>query len=166
MTQVHSFPPIAAPDATRLILGTMPGVASLTAGRYYAHQRNGFWPLLEAALGLPTGLQYEQRCQALIANRIALWDVLQGCMRPGSLDSAIERASMVPNDFSHFFAQHPQIERVYFNGQQAATIWRRLVQPVLPVHRELSLHTLPSSSPANAGMSLREKQQHWQIIGA
>jgi double-stranded uracil-DNA glycosylase len=166
MTQVHSFPPIAAADATRLILGTMPGVASLNAGRYYAHSRNGFWPLLEVVLGLQTGLDYPQRCQALIENRIALWDVLQGCMRPGSLDSAIERASMVTNDFGQFLTQHPHIERIYFNGQQAAAIWQRLVQPVLPRYCELRLYTLPSTSPANAGMSLREKQQQWQAVAA
>jgi len=164
MNEVHSFPPVAAANATRLILGSMPGVASLTAGRYYAHPRNGFWPLMEAVLGMPTGLDYTARCEVLIKQRIALWDVLQRCERPGSLDSAIARQTTVANDFATFLQQHPQIHSVYFNGQTAATLWKRLVVPMLPATLQLATQVLPSSSPAHAGMSLAEKRQRWQCV--
>lgn len=164
MTEVHSFPPVAAADATRLILGTMPGVASLTAGRYYAHPRNGFWPLLEAVLQLPAGLDYTARCEALMRHRIALWDVLQSCERPGSLDAAITRQSMVANDFVRFLQQHPQVRTVYFNGQGAVAMWKRLVAPALPSALQPATHVLPSSSPAHAGMPLAEKQKRWHIV--
>ena len=45
-----AFPPIAAPDAQLLILGSLPGEASLAARRYYAHPRNRFWHLVGAAI--------------------------------------------------------------------------------------------------------------------
>ncbi|MES2603577.1 MAG: DNA-deoxyinosine glycosylase [Pseudomonadota bacterium] len=164
MTDVHSFPPLAAPDATRLILGSMPGVASLTAGRYYAHPRNAFWPLIEGLLQLPAGLDYEQRCAALRQHRIAVWDVLQSCHRPGSLDSAIDRDSMVANDFAGFLREHPQIRRVYFNGQKAALEWKRLVAPTLAGGQGLVTSVLPSSSPAHAGLPLAEKLKRWHKL--
>lgn len=164
MSEVHSFPPVASADATRLILGTMPGVASLAAGRYYAHPRNGFWPLMEHVLALPPGLDYDSRCAALTARRIALWDVLQQCERSGSLDSAIARQSMVANDFAAFLQEHSQIRCVFFNGRSAAAFWRRLVAPVLPPALVPMTVVLPSSSPAHAGMPLAEKRLHWHKL--
>ncbi|HTQ98504.1 MAG TPA: DNA-deoxyinosine glycosylase [Candidatus Acidoferrum sp.] len=165
MTEVHSFAPIARNDATCLILGTMPGTASLAKHQYYGHRRNAFWPLLLDVLGLPADLDYDARCEALRVHRIALWDVLQCCRREGSLDSAIDPESMQANDFAGFLARHPQIRRVYFNGQPAARLWRALVHPTLPpALAALECAVLPSTSPAHAAMTLAEKRQRWHIL--
>ena len=164
MSEVHSFPPVCAPDATRLILGTMPGVASLAAGRYYAHPRNGFWPLIESVFALPYGLDYDARCAALVMRRIALWDVLQQCQRRGRLDSAIARETMVANDFAGFLREHPRLRCIYFNGQSAAGFWQKLVLPVLPPLLVPATVVLPSSSPAHAGMTLAEKRLRWHKL--
>lgn len=165
MTEVHSFPPIAAPDATRLILGTMPGEMSLARAQYYGHARNAFWPLMLDLLQLPATLDYPARCAALREHRIAVWDVLRSCHRVGSLDSAIAKDTMVANDFIAFFTAHPHIRRVCFNGGPAHQLWRRLVQPVLsPARITLDLQVLPSTSPAHAAMSLAEKRKRWHIV--
>lgn len=161
MAQVSSFPPISGPRARLLILGSMPGRASLAAQQYYAHPRNAFWPIIEVALGISRNLPYEQRCRQLVARDIAVWDVLQSCFRPGSLDADIDPASTMANDFSAFFADHPRIRRVCFNGATAQQMFRRHVLPTLPTGGVPKMVRLPSTSPAHAGMRVEQKVAEW-----
>jgi len=98
---IRSFEPIATPNARVLILGSMPGVASLEAGQYYAHPQNAFWRIMGELVGAGLEKPYDERARILKANGVALWDVLQSCIRPGSLDSDIR--DEVPNDFAAFF---------------------------------------------------------------
>ncbi|HEX2283117.1 MAG TPA: DNA-deoxyinosine glycosylase [Thermomicrobiales bacterium] len=165
MTHVQSFPPISDPTATRLILGSMPGMASLAANQYYAHPRNYFWQIIAAVLDVRPDRPYDARCRALIDHRIAVWDVLKACIRPGSLDSEIVESSIVPNDFESFLRSHTGIRTIFFNGAKAQTIYRRHVLPHLP--RDLAkIQTvrLPSTSPANASIPLPEKLSRWRVI--
>ena len=165
MSFVASFPPIARFDALICILGSMPGRASLDAAQYYAHPRNAFWPVLQSVLGIPRSLPYTERLERLKERRVALWDVLGSCARNGSLDSNIESSTIVPNDFASFFAAHPHIEALFFNGSKAETVYRREVLPLLPESsRSLKLVRLPSTSPAHAGMNFEEKRKEWMSI--
>lgn len=162
---IRSFPPLGTPHATRLVLGTMPGRASLDAGQYYAHPRNAFWPIIEGLTGLPAGSAYPLRVRALEASGIALWDVLAACFREGSLDSDIDPESARANDFAGFLAAHPRIEVIHFNGQPARKLFERLVRPVLPeACRRIALVTLPSTSPANARLTLDDKRRAWSVL--
>lgn len=163
MALIHSFPPVAAPDARILILGSIPGEASLRARQYYGHPRNLFWPILGELVGARPELPYPARLAALRAARIALWDVLQCCERTGSLDSAIEENTLIPNDFADFFARHPQIERIYFNGAKAEASFRRHVLPTMDANR-LRCWRLPSTSPANAGISPARRLEAWRAL--
>lgn len=160
--RLHAFPPLATPSATRLILGSMPGEASLHAQQYYAHPRNAFWPIMAALFGCAATAPYAARVQALHATGVAVWDVLQSCTRTGSLDTAIEPASMVANDFAAFFAAHPQITRVYFNGSKAESTFKRMVRPQLPA-LPLTYLRLPSTSPAHAALSYDKKLAAWKL---
>jgi hypoxanthine-DNA glycosylase len=165
MSQVSSFPPVAAPDARVLILGSMPGEASLRAGQYYAHQRNAFWRIMGDLLGAGAELPYVDRLARLQAAGIALWDVIADCRRSGSLDADIVKESVRANDFSGFLAAHPGVERVYFNGGAAETNFRRHVLPNLP-GTTLRMLRLPSTSPAHAARSYAEKLAAWSVIVA
>ncbi|MEI2455619.1 DNA-deoxyinosine glycosylase [Lysobacter firmicutimachus] len=157
---VRSFAPIEPPQARVLILGSMPGVASLTAGRYYAHPQNRFWPIMGRLIGAGPELAYERRIEALCAAGIAVWDVLAQCEREGSLDSAIRDDTAVANDFAGFFVRHPQVRTVLFNGAKAEQSFRRFVLPGLAAAPEL--RRLPSTSPANASQADAAKCSAWR----
>ena len=162
MQPAEGFAPIAAADARVLVLGSMPGIASLAAGRYYAHPRNAFWPIIATLCGAPEVPPPDDRPALLHAHRIALWDVLRRCRRAGSLDAAIEPDSIEPNDFAGFFARHPALRLVLFNGAAAESLFRRHVLVQTPVAEGVSLVRLPSTSPANASWSYARKLDAWR----
>lgn len=162
---VHSFEPIAGAGARTLILGSMPGKASLRARQYYAHPRNAFWRLIESLLGIPADLPYTECCARLVARRIALWDVLKACTRTSSLDSDIVESTIVANDFATFLTVHPGIDRIFFNGAKAEAVYRKRVVPSLPSPlAEIPRQRLPSTSPANASLSFDQKLARWRVI--
>ena len=154
----YSFAPITHPNARVLILGSMPGEQSLALQQYYGHPRNAFWKIIFSVLETPFSTDYEQRKSILLDNQIALWDVLEACVREGSLDSAIEQE--VANDFDSFLKAHPNIQHIFFNGQKAAKYFKQYVA----VSDHYHLVTLPSTSPAHAGMSFEKKLVEWQSI--
>ncbi|NCC33037.1 MAG: DNA-deoxyinosine glycosylase [Chloroflexia bacterium] len=159
---LHSFAPISTATAERLILGTMPSTASLAAGQYYAHPRNLFWRLMAEILGFAPEASYDERRLALQAARIAVWDVVQCCTRASSLDADIDDTSVVPNDLMTFFAHHPHIHRVCFNGAKANAIYRKHVAARMhAVRPDLVYVQLPSTSPANAAIPYARKYAAW-----
>jgi double-stranded uracil-DNA glycosylase len=161
---VHSFSPIASPDARVLVLGTMPGIVSLRAEQYYAHPRNSFWRIAGEVLGFDAGMTYEARAAAVVAAGIALWDVLRSCTRTSSLDSDIQRDTIVPNDFASFFKSHQRIRKVCFNGATAENLYLTHVRPRLENAPPCEYVRLPSTSPAHAGMPFAEKARLWGTI--
>jgi double-stranded uracil-DNA glycosylase len=154
-----SFPPVARADARVLILGTLPGQASLKAQEYYAQPQNAFWPLMGSILGAGRDLPYPERLRRLEANFVALWDVCASAHRPGSLDHKIDGASVAPNDFGSFFEQRPRIERICFNGAMAERLFLKHVAPTLSA--QFHKVRLPSTSPAHAGRSFAQKREAW-----
>lgn len=160
MTLVHSFPPVVATAARALIVGSMPGVASLQAQRYYAHPRNAFWPIVAAVGGFAADAPYAQRLAALQQRGVALWDVLQSCERRGSLDSDIAPASQRVNDFAALFAVQPGLRAVLCNGGTAHDLFVRHVAPIAPPG--LTVVRLPSTSPAHASSSFLQKLAAWR----
>ncbi|WP_462115547.1 DNA-deoxyinosine glycosylase, partial [Lysobacter xanthus] len=158
MPQLQGLPPIENPEARALILGSMPGGASLRRGLYYAHPQNLFWALMGELVGASPALPYDARVERLRASGVALWDVIGTCEREGSLDSAIRGA--IANDFGAFFAGHRALRAVLFNGATAETTFRRQVPAdVLP--SGVSLVRLPSTSPANRSLSTADKTAQW-----
>ena len=143
----------------------MPGAASLAAGQYYAHPRNHFWPIMGRLLGAGPELPYAKRVRRLKSSGIALWDVLESCVRPGSLDADIEEGSIAVNDFAGFFDAHPRIGAVFFNGAKAESAYRRHVLQGLPSPAcTLPVCRLPSTSPAYAALSLGRKLALWEML--
>ena len=98
------FPAIARADARILILGSLPSERSLHAIQYYAHPQNAFWKIMGEIAGAQG--DYNERCEALMDRGIALWDVLESSVRPGSMDADIQSKTAVANDFSSFLSDH------------------------------------------------------------
>jgi TDG/mug DNA glycosylase family protein len=162
---LESFPPIVADNPRILILGSMPGIKSLQAKKYYAHPRNLFWPFMSELLKFDLLLAYEKRIIKLQENNIALWDVLQHCHREGSLDSNIRPETMVPNDFPDFLKKHRSISRIFFNGKKSEQVFRRYVLKTIQADFPDICYTgLPSTSPANASTKRDEKFRQWQQV--
>lgn len=160
---MESFAPALRADARVLVLGSMPGAASLAAGQYYAHPRNAFWPIMGALFDAGAPLPYAERLRRLTAAGVALWDVVASCTRPGSLDSAIVPASVVVNDLPGVLAGCPALRHVFFNGSAAEAAFRRHL-PELAQAPQLTLTRLPSTSPAHAGLGFEAKLAAWQVV--
>lgn len=161
--QSFGFPPISSPSARVLILGSLPGRLSLERGEYYANPQNAFWKIIAArAPELPA--DYAGRVRSLIERRIALWDVLATATRSGSLDADISDDA-IPDNFRAFFHAHPDIRLIGFNGGTAAKRYERHVLPTLTdSHRAIARITLPSTSPAHAGLSFVDKLSRWSVV--
>lgn len=154
MKNCSSFPPQYNQDARVLILGSMPGVASLKAQQYYAFKHNVFWRIMENIFNIPTTLAYQNRVAMLNQAGIALWDVLGGCEREGSLDSAIKEPQ--PNDIEQLLIECPTIELICCNGGASGRYLKRFFPNL-----EVNTITLPSTSPAAATISYQEKLEKW-----
>ena len=152
------LPPIARPDARLFILGSLPGDASLSARRYYAHPTNQFWRLLGQAIGEELQARsYDERLERLAERRIGLWDVIASAARRGSLDQAIRGAAH--NRVEQLRHDFPELRALAFNGSTAAAVGRRL----LGTATGLALIELPSSSAANT-RPFAQKAEAWSVL--
>ena len=155
----------ADPRTRVLVVGSLPGRVSLASRQYYAQPQNVFWRIVEDLFAIERGLPYRQRMNALLDQRVGVWDVCASAHRPGSLDASIVHESIVPNAFARLFRRCPGIELVCFNGAAAASLYERLVLPSLaPPASRLRRERLPSTSPAHAGMSYAQKLERWTIV--
>lgn len=153
---LYGLAPIADARSRVLILGNMPSAMSLASQQYYGNPRNAFWRIIAEIFGFDDQAPYPKRVAALQAHGVAVWDVLRSCRRIGSLDSAVERDSMVANDFASFFGTYRGIARLVFNGAAAEGNYRRLVaEPPMPAVR------VPSTSPAQT-MRYADKLAAWR----
>jgi len=160
MTVKRSMSPVGSSDARLLILGSLPGEASLAAQRYYAHPQNQFWRLLGNALDEDLAcLGYDERLERLASRGVALWDVVAEARRAGSLDGAIRQA--VANPLVDYVASHPDLKAVAFNGKTAARLGRLAIGGC----ERFELIDLPSSSPAYT-LPFEEKARQWSVLGA
>ncbi|CAM3617161.1 DNA-deoxyinosine glycosylase [Marinicrinis lubricantis] len=157
---VHSFDPVIDEQASILILGSMPGEESLRKQQYYANPRNHFWTMLYSIFDKSFEEDYEKRLAFLKSKRIALWDVIGQCIRPGSLDSSITEEQV--NDFTTLYHNYPNIRYVLLNGTKAYDTYLKKVGK----DDNKTYVKLPSSSPTPGRnvKSLEEKIEAWRVI--
>ena|SRR3990167_8329390 len=153
----RGFSPVVDAATRVLILGSLPGEASLAARQYYGNPRNAFWRLMEQVLDIPlVALSYDERLLALLSHGVGLWDVIAEAERPGSLDSAIRDPAA--NDLLALIETLPNLRVVAFNGGTAAKLGGKLLGDRVPAI------ALPSSSPAHAARTFEEKAKVWRRL--
>lgn len=153
---ISCFEPWVDSQTKILVVGTMPSVASLDAGMYYAHPQNRFWNYMQNILNAgQCGRTATERRTLLLKNKIGLWDALALCEREGSLDSEIKNA--VPNDFSKL----KQVKYFLFNGQSAFKYFKKYNSTLLKPNGD-NYVVLPSTSPANASIKESVKFEKWK----
>lgn len=159
MAQSEGFPAVARADARILVLGSLPGARSIAEQQYYAHPQNAFWPIMRELFGIEG--DYASRCRQLLENRVALWDVLQSSVRPGSMDADIELDSAIPNDFRGFLAEHGDVRLIVFNGKKAEQLFARFTRAE-GIADDVTQLGLPSTSPAYASLRFSGKLAAWR----
>lgn len=158
MTLKRAFDSVVDANTRLLILGSLPGDASLKAGQYYGHPQNGFWRLVGGVIGVDlVAPPYSERLETLKAAGVGLWDVIASAERPGSLDAAIRNAEAA--DLNQLIDSLPMLRAVAFNGGTAARLGRRSLTP----RSKVDLIDLPSSSPAYT-RPLAEKAAAWAAL--
>lgn len=153
----HCFEPVYNRESRILILGTMPSPASRSQGFYYSHPRNRFWSVLAEIFGETVPENPEERRKFALRHRIALWDVLAACDIDGASDASIRNP--VVNDIG-MILNAADIRAVFTTGAKAAQLYRKYCVPSgLP-----QCIALPSTSPANAGMSVSQLKAAYSVV--
>ncbi len=151
----HPFPAVIDKGCHTLILGSVPSVKSVEGNFYYMHPRNRFWKVLSAIFGKDLyGASIEERKSFLLSRGIALYDSVEECDIESSKDSAI--FNVVPADVPSLILQ-ADIRRILCNGKAS---YNYLVS-AYPELKSMAI-SLPSTSPANAAISLEELVTIWQ----
>lgn len=158
MQKISSFPPIIKKDSKILILGSIPGIRSLEMQQYYAHPQNKFWKIICEIFNEDFTTDYAERIKILEKHHIALWDVIDTCERKGSLDSEIRNEEA--NKIEELLQNFPNIKAIFCNGQKS----HKNLQKILGKKFRMPIIVLPSTSPANAGLSYFDKLKSWCII--
>lgn len=143
----HTFEPVYDENSRVLILGSFPSVKSRENNFYYGHPQNRFWKVLAAVLGCEVPQTVEAKKEMLLANHIAVWDVIESCSISGSSDSSIR--DVVPNDFTELL-QKARIQRIGGNGTKAFELYQKYVFGKTGI----VMTRLPSTSPANAACNM------------
>lgn len=154
---VHPLEPVFDGDSRVLILGTMPSPKSRETGFYYNHPQNRFWRVMAALLDEELPQTNDEKRALLLRHGIALWDVLARCTIEGASDGTI--AQCVPNDIAKLVAL-TSVRAVFCTGAKATELYRKYCLP----ETGMDCIRLPSTSPANAAVSLPELIEAYRVI--
>ena len=165
--RLQGLPPLVGLGTRVLVLGSFPSVKSLQLQQYYAHPQNHFWRIVQALwpdAPWPDDKNYARRSACLLAQGVGVWDVYAECERVGSLDSAIRQGRL--NDFPALLQRCPQLSAIAHNGgesfRHAKAVEKSLAQAGWA--GQVTVHRLPSTSPANASWTFEQKLTAWRAV--
>jgi len=136
----------------------MPSPISRSKSFYYANPQNRFWRVLAAVFECEIGVSNDERTAFLLANHIALWDVLYSCEITGARDESIKNP--VANDIKSV-VDNSKITAIFTTGSKAGQLYSKLCAKNVKIDET----RLPSTSPANCRYySFEDLVRHYQII--
>ena len=157
----HEFlPPFINDDSEVLILGSLPSVKSREEGFYYAHPRNRFFLTLATIFNEVEPISIMDRKSFLNKHKIALYDVVYACDIHMSSDSSIK--NVTPINIECLLNAHTSIKTVAVNGGKAKQLFDKYLLKDVP--DGVKVIYLPSTSPANAKMSLDQLVEQYSKI--
>ncbi len=153
----HNIPPVFDKNSKILILGSFPSVKSREVQFFYGHPQNRFWKVISSVFDCDCPQTVEQKKEFLLANNIALWDVIHSCDITGSSDSSVKNA--VPNDLSQIL-KNSDVTRIFTNGTLSYNLYNKLCLG----DTGIEAMKLPSTSPANAAWSQERLVEEWKRL--
>ena len=166
----HPIPPVWDSKSQILILGTMPSPKSREAGFFYMHPQNRFWSVMAEVFGETLAhpnnapdhtAAIEERRAFLLRHHLALWDVLASCEITGAADSSIKNA--IPNDFTEIL-ENSKVRQIICTGKTSFNLWQKKCAALYEARYNLTVHSLPSTSPANAQWSKEKLIEEYKAI--
>jgi hypoxanthine-DNA glycosylase len=158
------FSPIIGDYPRVLILGSMPSQKSLEKQEYYGHPQNAFWKIMAQLFDFSVDLNYTKRAKLVSSQGVAIWDVIHSCVRPGSLDSSIQKNTVVENKIPEFLELHSGIRNILCNGGTAYQLFQKHFKSWLSENSKVIIHKMPSTSPAHASLSFDKKFKIWKEV--
>lgn len=152
----NTFDNLIFTDSEILILGSLPSVKSREENFYYMNKYNRFWKVLSILYHDDfENSNIEKKKMLLRKYKIALYDVVLECDIEKSKDDTI--TNIVPTNIQELI-KNTNIKRIFLNGKTAEKIFLKYNSTDIPHY------SLPSTSSANARMSLEELVLRWEII--
>lgn len=149
LQEFQALDPIVSEDCTTLILMSMPSVKSEQEKFYFADQSNRFWSLMSTIYKMP--VKTKEDCLDLLhRNHIAMWSVIQTCLRYRSREDTMQ--DIVLNDIPAFLKKYPAIRRIVCISHDTL----RLLQQADP-HAAAMAYYVPSTSAADLWYDVVDK---------
>ena len=157
MREFHTIPPLYNENSKILILGSFPSVKSRETEFFYGHPQNRFWKVMAALFREKIPESTEEKKSLLLSHGVALWDAVYSCDIVGSSDSSIK--NVIPNDIL-FILSKSSVSKIFLNGKTAEKYYKKYIEKDV----DIKAVCLPSTSPANASVSLDELIKKWSVI--
>ncbi|MDE5546529.1 MAG: DNA-deoxyinosine glycosylase [Anaeroplasmataceae bacterium] len=155
MKKEHPFSPVYDKKSQILILGSLPSIVSVERGFYYMHPQNRFWKVLSRIYKEDVyNKDVEAKTRFILKHHLALYDVVASCDIKNSSDASIE--NVVCTDIKDILLQAP-IQKILLNGNKAYSLFCK----AYPNLKDMAIY-LPSTSSANARISLEELTSVWE----
>ena len=156
-----SIPIFINENSSVLILGSLPSVKSREYGFYYGHKMNRFFPVLSRIFNEKEPITIDERKEFLNRHNIALYDVIYECDIYGSSDSSIKNPTVI--DIEDILKTYHNIKTIGVNGGKAKALFDKYLFPKIN-DKNIRIVYLPSTSPANAKMSVDDLIEEYQKL--